>query len=39
LAIEASAASLARALIGEDKTLALPQGMPVQGDEAEEDES
>lgn len=35
LAIETSAASLARALTGEDKTLALPEGMPVQPEVAE----
>jgi CRISP-associated protein Cas1 len=39
LAIEASAASLARALTGEDRTLALPEGMPLEPDPAEEDEA
>jgi CRISPR-associated protein Cas1 len=38
LAIEASAASLARALTTGDKTLALPEGMPTSPDEAHEDE-
>jgi CRISP-associated protein Cas1 len=38
LAIEASAASLARALTSEDRTLALPEGMPLQPDDAEEEE-
>jgi CRISPR-associated protein Cas1 len=35
LAIETSAASLARALTGHERTLALPEGMPVAPDEAE----
>jgi CRISP-associated protein Cas1 len=39
LAIEASAASLARALTSEDRTLALPAGMPVQHDLEEQDEA
>jgi CRISPR-associated protein Cas1 len=34
LAIEASAASLARALTSQERTLALPEGMPVAPDEA-----
>ncbi len=39
LAIEASAASLARTLTGEDKALAMPAGMPAPPDEAEEGEA
>jgi CRISPR-associated protein Cas1 len=35
LAIETSAASLARALTGQERALALPEGMPVAPDEAE----
>ena len=35
-AIEASAASLARALTGGDRTLALPQGLPLAGDHDEQ---
>ena len=38
LAIEASAASLARALTGEDRTLSLPEGMPLMLEEREEEE-
>lgn len=36
LAIELSAASLARALTGEGRTLALPEGMPVHPEEVDE---
>lgn len=39
LAMEATAASLARALTGEDRRLALPEGMPLGPDPAEEDEA
>lgn len=39
LAIEATAASLARVLTGEDKALALPEGMPAQSEDFDEDEA